>query len=40
MQSDPGETRNLAGESKHADALAAHRKLLEDWEAGLDKAPV
>ncbi len=39
MQSDPGETRNLAGEGKHADALAAHRKLLTDWEAGLDKAP-
>jgi len=40
MQSDPGETKNLAGEGNHADALAAHRKLLTDWEAGLDKAPV
>lgn len=39
MQSDPGETKNLAADATHADALEAHRKLLRDWEAGLDKAP-
>jgi arylsulfatase A-like enzyme len=39
MKSDPGETKNLAAESKHGDALEAHRKLLGDWDAGLDKAP-
>jgi arylsulfatase A-like enzyme len=39
MESDPGETKNLAADATHADALEAHRKLLRDWEASLDKAP-
>jgi hypothetical protein len=39
MQSDPGETKNLVGDAKHADTVAAHRQLLRHWEAGLDKAP-
>ncbi len=39
MESDPGETKNLAGDAKHADTLEAHRKLLRDWDARLDKAP-
>lgn len=40
MRSDPGETANLAAEGEHADALRAHRRLLREWEAHLDKAPV
>ena len=40
MQADPGETRNLAPDPQHADALKAHRKLLADWQATLDVAPV
>ena len=39
MQADPGETKNLAPDARHADALKAHRKLLADWEARLDVAP-
>jgi arylsulfatase A-like enzyme len=39
MRADPGETRNLAPDATHADTLEAHRKLLRDWEAGLDRAP-
>jgi arylsulfatase A-like enzyme len=39
MKSDPGETRNLAGNSKHANVLEDHRKLLKDWESQLDLAP-
>jgi len=40
MIDDPGETRNLAETSGHAGALEDHRKLLRDWEARLDVAPV
>ena len=40
MKNDPWETKNLAGESRHAAALADHRKLLESWTAKLDVAPV
>jgi choline-sulfatase len=40
MQADPGETRNLAGAARHDADLKAHRKLLAEWEAGLDPAPV
>ncbi len=39
MQQDPGETRNLAGQSQQAGVLDDHRKMLRDWEAGLDIAP-
>ncbi len=39
MQADPGETKNLAASSKHASALAEHKKLLIDWESRLDVAP-
>jgi len=39
VRSDPGETLNLAAEGTHADTLEAHRKLLAEWEATLDKAP-
>jgi len=39
MKNDPGETKNLAGDSKHAAALADHQKLLRDWEARMDVAP-
>jgi len=39
MKADPGETRNLAGETKLAAVLDDHRKLLRDWEARLDVAP-
>lgn len=31
MDSDPGETRNLAGEADHRDELIRHRKLLAGW---------
>jgi choline-sulfatase len=39
MRSDPGETKNLAGEARHADTLNAHRKLLREQWARLDFAP-
>jgi len=39
MESDPGETRNLAGESRYAGILEDHHKLLRDWESQLDVAP-
>ena len=35
MEADPGETRNLCAESRSAGVIAAHRKLLEDWESKL-----
>ncbi len=38
MRSDPGETKNLAGESKYASVLDAMRKHLTDWEAHLEVA--
>ena len=37
MQSDPGETRNLA--QSHGQALSAHKKLLREWESRLQTAP-
>jgi len=40
MRKDPGETRNLAPDGSYASTLAEHRKLLAEWEAGLDVAPV
>ena len=40
MRADPGETRNLAAEGKHAEVLEAHRRLLREWEVRLDKARV
>jgi arylsulfatase A-like enzyme len=40
MQNDSWETRNVAGESKYDATLADHRKLLADWEAPFDVAPV
>jgi len=40
MQADPGETKNLAADAKLASVLKDHRKLLADWEARLDVAPV
>ncbi|MHC4117860.1 MAG: sulfatase family protein [Planctomycetota bacterium] len=36
MESDPGETRNLAANSRYAAALAEHRRLLADHERRLD----
>lgn len=39
METDPGETKNLADESRYASVLADHRKLLQDWESQLDVAP-
>jgi arylsulfatase A-like enzyme len=38
MKHDPGETRNLATNSRHASVLAEHRKLLRSWERRLDVA--
>jgi arylsulfatase A-like enzyme len=39
MRQDPGETRNLAGNTSVAGILADHRKLLKEWEGRLDRAP-
>ena len=39
MKSDPGETKNLAGESRYAAVLEDHRKLLKEWETHLDVVP-
>jgi len=39
METDPGETKNLAGESRYASVLEDHRKLLQDWESQLDITP-
>jgi hypothetical protein len=36
MKNDPGETRNVATESRYGPTLAEHRRLLDDLEAGLD----
>jgi choline-sulfatase len=38
MQEDPGETKNLAADSRYADKVAEHRRLLKDWEARLNVA--
>ena len=39
MHSDPGETRNLAGETQYALTVAEHRELLLNWERRLEVAP-
>jgi choline-sulfatase len=39
MKNDPGEMKNLAGESSHAAVLEAHRKLLREQWTRLDMAP-
>lgn len=36
MKDDPGETKNLATSSAHASTLAEHKRMLKDWEHGLD----
>jgi len=36
---DPGETRNVSDESKYAEILKEHKKILMDWEKHLDPAP-
>jgi len=39
MQTDPGETVNLASSSQYASVLTEHNKLLKEWEDRLDVAP-
>jgi len=39
LATDPGETRNLAGDSGSAGILSEHRKLLAEWERRLDIDP-
>jgi len=39
MQSDPGETVNLAAGSQYASVVAEHKRLLREWESRLDVAP-
>ena len=39
MKNDPGETKNLAPDSKFVSILEDHHKLLKQWEAKLDLAP-
>ncbi len=39
MKRDAGETKNLIDEARYAAILREHRKLLNDWEAHLDRAP-
>jgi arylsulfatase A-like enzyme len=39
MRSDPGETRNLIDDAKHADTVRDLRGMLRDWERRLDGAP-
>ncbi len=36
MRTDPGETKNLAANSRYALVLAEHRKMLRNWESRLD----
>lgn len=40
MKHDPWETKNLAAEPERASIVADHRKLLSDWEAPFDLAPI
>jgi choline-sulfatase len=35
LENDPWEITNLAGDASHAETMAAHRQLLEDWEQKL-----
>lgn len=39
METDPGETHNLSGESASAGILEEHRAMLTLWSSGLDVAP-
>ena len=39
MNTDPGETTNLASSGSHASVLDDHKKLLREWESRLDPAP-
>jgi choline-sulfatase len=39
LEKDPGETKNLATSSAHSGAIEEHRKLLREWERGLEIAP-
>ena len=39
MATDPGETKNLAGEGRHAGVLEDHRKLMREQWGRLDLAP-
>jgi arylsulfatase A-like enzyme len=34
---DPGETRNLAADPDHESTLVEHRRMLKEWESGLDR---
>lgn len=40
MQADPWETKNLSGQAKYDDVIADHRKMLADYEAPFELAPV
>jgi len=40
MKSDPGETKNLIDDSRYASTLADHQKMLQQWENGLERAPL
>ena len=40
MKDDPWETKNLAGGSEHESIVADHRKLLVDYEAPFELAPI
>jgi choline-sulfatase len=39
VQTDPWETKNLAFEPEMADALASHRRMLDEWESQLEYCP-
>jgi choline-sulfatase len=39
MKNDPGETKNIAADPQYASILTEHRKLLQQWESGLDVPP-
>lgn len=39
LEKDPGETKNLAKSPAHSGVVEEHRKLLIEWERGLDAAP-
>ncbi len=39
LADDPGETRNLVDHASCASALAEHRRMLKEWESGLDRCP-
>ena len=39
LQEDPGEMKNLAGDSRRQDALAGHRRLLARWIAQTGDKP-